>query len=547
MGLTSEHPAAGRGLSRREFLQGVVATTGLGAMGLAAAGCSAATKPPRPGPAPRPTTTAPRVGVLELSDGLRLPTAAWVGTENARPGTTGWVVTGQQRPHAIEGFADRTSAGAGDVVTVYVNTEAPTFHVEAYRMGYYQALGARLVWSSTESPGRVQPPSSLTPGVNTVECRWSPSLSFPVAGWPPGCYLLKLVGSGGQQQFVPLTVRDDTSTAAFVIQNSVTTWQAYNLWGGYSLYFGVSGRGMDYSHRSRVVSFDRPYPLDWANGASDFMGNEFPLVYMAERLGLDVTYWTDVDLHQRYQLLARRRALLSLGHDEYWSSAMRQGATDGRDAGLNLAFFGANACYRHIRFEPSPVGPDRHQVCYKDASEDPLNGLNNAEVTVDWSAPPDPRPEATLTGNTYQCNPVSAPLVVADASSWLWQGTGLADGYQMDGVVGTEYDGYAPGGANPANVQILAHSPLTCHGRPGHSDATWYTQAGGGGVFASGTNRWIFHLADTTGFPTGIVPGPIAGITAPLLQATENLLAVLGSGPASATRPSVANWQQYYR
>src|SRR5207302_31796 len=134
-------------------------------------------------------------------------------------------------------------------------------------------------------------------------------------------YLLKLVAASGQEQYVPLTVRDDTSRAAFVVQNSVTTWQAYNTWGGYSLYQGSQG---DFDQRARVVSFDRPYGI--GDGSGDFLGNELPLVSLMESLGLDVTYWTDVDLHERANLLVNHKALLTLGHDEYWSRAMRDGA-----------------------------------------------------------------------------------------------------------------------------------------------------------------------------------------------------------------------------
>ena len=63
---------------------------------------------------------------------------------------------------------------------------------------------------------------------------------------------------------------------------------------------------------------------------------------------------------------------------------MRSGVEAARDRGVNLAFFGSNAINRHIRFESSPLGPDRHEVAYKAASEDPLTGKDNAEVTVDW-------------------------------------------------------------------------------------------------------------------------------------------------------------------
>ena len=208
------------------------------------------------------------------------------------------------------------SAVAGDRVTLYVNTKAATFHVEAYRMGYYQGIGARLVWTSAERPG--SPPGPAPPcyaPTNTIECNWSP-VADPRPSTRPGLPAPTCSSWSAppvNRAFVPLCVRDDTSRAAIVIQHSVTTWQAYNRWGGYSLYYGNGGGALSYTHapaggtyanRARIVSFDRPYDHDWASGAADFVGNELPVVFHAERLGLDVTYWTDVDLHARPDLLA---------------------------------------------------------------------------------------------------------------------------------------------------------------------------------------------------------------------------------------------------
>ena len=482
-----------------------------------------------------------------LPSGVVIPTSPSVIAENAIAGTPGWWVTTKQSPRAIEGFASAVSAVPGDDVTLFVNTNSPQFHVEAYRMGYYQGIGARLIWRSDIVPGRVQPPPTFTGGINMVECHWQPSLSFNVGvTWPPGDYLLKLVGANGEQQFVPLCIRDDASTAAFVLQNSVTTWQAYNLWGGYSLYYGaLPGGGQDFAQRSRVVSFDRPYQTKWANGAADFIGNEFPLLYQAERLGLDITYWTDVDFHQAPARLLQHRALLSMGHDEYWSSPMHEGALFARDLGVNFAFLGANACYRQIRFEGSPVGPNRRQICYKSASEDPLFGINNALVTVNWPDDPVPRPESELIGAMYQSVGADADLVIGDASSWLWNGTGFTDGQSLPHAIQGEYDRYVPSYPGPTNLDILAHSPI---GRTGNwSDITWYTSAGAGGVFASGSASFVNKLSATSGFPANIVPAAIPGITEPLLRAMENLFSVLGLGPAGSVQPSSGNWTTYYR
>ena len=552
-----------RRVSRRVFLRRVVAAVGLGGafFGVTELASSGSANPQRHPAAPRGARrvpdrlSGPGVKRTALPGGAVVPTAKWVTTENARPGTTGWIVTGIQTPRSIEGFADVTSATAGDSVHLFVNTTARSFHVEAYRMGYYQGLGGRLIWTSGAVAGVAQPPPTVIPFVNTVQTRWSPSLSVPIdATWPPGAYLLKLVGDAGEQQYVPLCVRDDTSRAAFVVQHGVTTWQAYNLWGGYSLYnglkvaglaFGQSTDGKDFAHRSRLVSFDRPYSHDWAQGSSDFLGNEFPLIFHMESLGLDVTYWTDVDLHEHPERLLRHRCLFSLGHDEYWSKPMRDGAIFARNLGVNLAFLGANACYRQIRLEPSPVGPNRLQVCYKSAAEDPLSGVDDAVVTgPEWAAPPTSWAESQLIGSTYQDVGADADMVVIDTSSWLWAGTGLTSGQALAHVVQGEYDRYEPTAPGPRNVEILAHSPVTNRGPDRFSDVTWYTTTRGGGVFATGNASWVNKLSNTTAFPTIVVPAAIPGVTEVLLRAMENVYATLGTGPGSSVRPSRANWQQ---
>ena len=364
--------------------------------------------------------------------------------------------------------------------------------------------------------------------------------------WPPGDYLLKLVGDGGQQQYVPLTVRDDHSTAAFVLQNSVTTWQAYNLWGGYSLYYGLDGAGgQGFANRARAVSFDRPYPKTWAQGSADFLGNEFPVLYQMERLGLDLTYWTDIDLHQRPQLLSAHRCLLSLGHDEYWSTPMRDGAETALAAGTNLAFLGANACYRQIRLQETSVGPDRLEVCYKSAAEDPLAAVDPALTTVNWDQPPVDRPESTMIGSTYQSVRANDPMVVVDGGAWFFDGCGFEAGESLPFVVQGEYDRYLPGADSPTNVDVFAHSPIA--GQGNWSDITYYASGPrGGGVLATGSASFVNKLSDTSAFPWDVVPRPIPGITAPLLRAMENLYAALGHGPAGATTPSTGTWQFVY-
>jgi hypothetical protein len=532
-----------RRLTRRQLLAGAAGAAGVAV----AAGCTSSEGPAAAGsPHPRPRAArAALTDVVEI-DGVALPGAGWLREENSRPGSPHWPVLPHQVQGAIEGYAGQASAVAGDRVVLHVSTTSTRYHVEAYRMGWYGGIGGREVWRSPPLRGRVQAVPGPAPPTNMIECSWSPDLEVEITSeWPPGVYLLKLVGEGRAQQYVPLTVRDDSSTAAFCVMNSITTWAAYNLWGSYSLYLGADAGGQSFANRARVVSLDRPVPAHWGNGAADLIGLELPLVFLLERYGLDVTYWTDLDLHTRGHLLLGRGALISLGHDEYWSRQMYDTALSARDHGVNFAFFGANACFRHIRVEDGPGGPDRRVVCYKITDEDPLYGKDNADVTADWPSPPVPRPESILIGASYRSYPITGGLRVSD--SWLFHGCGLPPGHEIPGIMGNEYDAYVPSEPGPRNLDVLAHSPVVCRGVPDHSDATWYTASGGGGVFASGTNDWIPALAMDTGIPMlEIIPGFRKGVTPAMIRATVNVLDAIGHGPGSHHRPSTGNWRRYY-
>ena len=499
------------------------------------------------------TTTAPHATRATV-DGVSLPTSRAIIAENARTGTAWWVTTAQNAGD-IEGYADHVSAQVGDTVTLRVNTKATTFHVEAFRMGYYQGIGARRVWQSAEVPGVRQAPPSLIQPTNTIECAWTPSIQIVIGQtWPPGTYLLKLVGATGEQGFVPLCIRDDASTSAILLMEGVTSWQAYNRWGGYSLYYGNKAGALSYiqtpgggtyANRARIVSFDRPYSHDWASGATDFVGNELPVVFQAEQLGLDISYWTDIDLHERPQLLANHRVVLSMGHDEYWSAPMRNGVQSAVAKGLNVAFLGANACYRQIRLEPSPLGADRHVVCYKSAAEDPMTGKDNSVVTVNWNQSPVNNPESQLTGATYQDIDAQADVVIVDPKSWLLAGTGLTAGQHLPHAMIGEFDRYTPGPSSPNNVDIIAHSVIP-NRKNNYADITWYTVSGGGGVLDTGNASWIGQMSNAPLIPSNVLPAPVPGVTDHLLRIMLNVYSVLGTAPASTTNPSTGTWRAVY-
>jgi hypothetical protein len=444
----------------------------------------------------------------------------------------------------IAGFANSTSAEVSQTVTLYVTTNAPTFVVEAYRMGYYRGAGARLAWTSPQVAGHSQPTCPVTAGTNMVSCaNWSPSLRFTVtSAFVQGDYLLKLVGSGGQESYVPLTITDPTSTAAVLIKNDVYTWQAWNGYGGYDLYAGLGSCPPDVyppCNRARVVSYDRPYA--YGDGAADFFGQEYPLVRFAEQHGLDVTYATDIDVEQHPSTLLHHEVVLSLGHDECWSLGERKAVQSAESHGVNVVFFGASPVLRHVRPQSSPLGSSREMVDYRDSTEDPLDGKGNPlEVTGNtWSDAPANWSEVPFVGENYagylEPSDPPVPFVVVDASAWIYRGTGLHNGSSLPGLLDSDFDQVVPG-YHPRNIEVLAHSPMprqqvqTQRSAP-YSDMTYYTDPNSGaGVFDTGTVAWIPDLGGSTA----------------VQEMTLNLLTVFGQGPVGHTHPSSANWQQFY-
>jgi hypothetical protein len=432
------------------------------------------------------------------------------------------------------GFVGETSVQQGQPVTLYASTTARSFTVKVFRVGWYGGDQARLVYTSSSVKGLQQGSPTVSSGTNTVSTNWGPSLTLPTDDWPAGAYLLRMDSESGAQRFVPMTVRSPGTKGKVVIKASTATWQAYNTFWGYDLYNGPAGAA-DYNNRSLVVSMDRP--LD-GNGAVMFLAHEAPFISVAERLGVPLAYVSSVEIDNDPQLLNGAAALFSLGHDEYWTVPERANVTAARDAGVNVAFMGANCCFRRIRLQNSALGAQREVVCYRTSyTQDPMYGVNNTIVTNDYREPPDPDPESSMTGTLYESNPTNAAYVVATPDSWIFAGTGVQQGTRFPGVVGIEYDRVNPDVTVERPIQILAHSPLTCRGINSYSDSAYYTAASGAGVFNAGTMRFIGALAWQDYQEFGVKQAAATFVN----QVCENLLRAFADGPAAQKYPAQDN------
>jgi len=315
--------------------------------------------------------------------------------------------------------------------------------------------------------------------------------------------------------------------------NAATTWQAYNGWGGKSLYnYNSSGIDMPVgTTRAVEVGFDRPQLCD--QGAGLAFDWEIQFVRWQERHLRDVEYIADVDLVLHPELLAGRRLLVFAGHHEYWSRGMRDALEAQIAAGTNVVFLSANEMYQQVRLADSPLGPARRVTCYKVAADDPMHLDEPSLTSCAWRSKPIAEPEAMVVGQMY-AHVVARPADwrVVQAGHWLYAGTGLRDGDHLTNLVGQEYDTFFPQHAPPGTL-LLAESPVEPNcidpSIPALHTATLYTAPSGATVFAAGTMQWSWAL-DSFGGRTW------AGVRTPLDKRvgimTANLFNRLGDGPA---------------
>ena len=448
--------------------------------------------------------------------------------ENQQPGSAGWrpgPLRADDTTGQIKAYLSATSVDQNQSVTLHVsvNPEQP-FSIDVYRVGWYGGLGGRLRLHAGPIPGVHQNPCVPDPTTGVIDCNWSPSYTLTVpTDWTSGFYIVQFTNADGYQNYAPFVVKDGRS-ADFLYQQAAATDQAYNNYPedgrtGKSLYtfnsFGANTVSGD--PRAVKVSFDRPYA---GLGAGGFFQFEVDLVRWLERSGYDVTYSTNLDTHANGARVLGHKGFLSPAHDEYWSKEMFDAVEAARDAGVNVAFFGADAMSAQVRFEPSGAGtPNRVMVAYKNAALDPIQGPT---TTVSWRYPPVNRAEQTLRGIQFVDGVPygnNVDYVVTNSSHWAYAGTGFKDGDVVPGIVGYEMDRYMSEypAASSTNFTLLSHSPFTtATGHAEHANSSIYQAASGAWVFSTGTLAWSWALDD---FDHTLADARIQRTTANILDA----------------------------
>lgn len=385
---------------------------------------------------------------------------------------------------AIAVYAGAMSCLPGESLAFHVSTTAPRYTATITRVG----AEPQVVWTSEPLAGGSHP---TPPDASTHGCRWPVAFRVPIGSdWRSGVYVARLEGGGGSTETFFIVRGTAATSARILFQLSTNTYQAYNGWGGTSLYSGP---------KFPRVSFDRPFIIEPPQtGRVDGFYNpnlgcfrtwDEPLIRWAEQSGYEIDYAANLDLEADADLLARYRLVLSVGHDEYWSAGMRDRLEEFIAKGGNAAFLSGNSVCWQTRVEDG----GRTLVCHKRAHEtDPVFGTQDQRLlTTLWSSPLVGRPENRLTGvgfpyggyngffDVNAAGPGAGEYTVHRPEHWLFSGTGLERGEAFGritspcpqpGIAGYECDGCEmiwrdglpfPTGRDgtPETMEILATAP----------------------------------------------------------------------------------------
>jgi hypothetical protein len=427
----------------------------------------------------------------------------------------------------IEGYASAPSVQPGDALDFYLYSATPDVTVEIYQEGAAETL----VWQNAVTVANNNPTSNLA-----NDCNWPVAFTLDVpADWPSAAYVARASNATSTVDILfVVTPANPGANARIIVMLPVTTYQAYNRWGGQCLYGSTQNGVVNWSYgwsdqtpcnnqdipctRSMSVSFRRPYATLY-----DFYYWAVPLFQWCAMMGIPFDVCTAVDLHVGLDLFVNYALVISVGHDEYWSDAMRQNLAAYLGQGGNAAFFSGNTCWWQVRFTDQCAT----MVCYKDGNLDPV-GPDSPFTTTNWYLVQNNPlgPENTTTGVSYRNGggiiyPPSPmlPFEATNVTNWVMDGTGLVVGdtfgagelydqsvvgYEMDGalftlgVLGDSSPSPVPIGIDgtPTNAIIVAIADLTPWQQGNYvTMLTFQVSDGSGWVFTAATTNWVRGLS----------------------------------------------------
>ena len=162
------------------------------------------------------------------------------------------MIVPEPRRHYLHGYPSRRSVAPGQRVELHISTSLTGYSLTVARVG----AGEQEVWRRERIAGTEHP---VPADASSHGCRWPPALELTVGReWPSGYYRVALRGEApdgrpvrGEMAFVVRSA-DPGRTASILLQRTTNTDNAYNRYGGSTLYYGPAGP-------ATRVSFERPY------------------------------------------------------------------------------------------------------------------------------------------------------------------------------------------------------------------------------------------------------------------------------------------------
>ena len=399
----------------------------------------------------------------------------------------------------VLGYADKHSVREGETFNVMLSTKPGTPGTKG-RIEFYR-VGASAEQAPAFSEAVTVDSQEILATTASVGAGWYPATTVDTSDWRPGVYLADFAEAGTGQRdtaVFQIVVRSNAKTRDLLVKLSTNTYQAYNDWGGHSLY----ERGGDIGTRGVMVAFDRP-----AKGL--FLEYDLYLVRWLEALagkhGIAVDYASNHDIHREKGLLQSARLAVSSAHDEYWSKEEYDAYEERiHKRGRNTIFFGANTGYWQVRYfdvNRPPDGEDegRQMLCWKTTDDPVLERETKADktlLTTNRFRDGGRRPESMLMGVAYQNwfsgedGALRLPYHVASADGPFFAGTNYKVGDVAADVVGYEWDNRDPDG-DGKRLWDKEHSRIAlAAGKAGPGIVQgrsrrrrWKTRIGGGGIF----------------------------------------------------------------
>lgn len=277
-------------------------------------------------------------------------------------------------------------------------------------------------------------------------------------GLRSGLYSLTVISPDGKKAHAPIIIRCCMGKPSVLVLASTATWACYNVWGGRNRYrnyenspsneFEISVQRSVSKRRSmfsmissrisetwrvrinRLLGRDRTRsgwmskPLHFHRPWFEGLGLDVPpsqrclnhlcaletkTLAWLDREGLDFEYAADTSLQDEEGILTNRKAVVLIGHSEYWSVEMFENLRMAHTTkGLWVLNFSGNSMYREIEYSRDECSLRLKNILFR------LSGYD----------------ETLVVGARYaeKAYGIAEPFRVVLPSHWIFENVGIARG-----------------------------------------------------------------------------------------------------------------------